>query len=242
MFISILEKKIHYRVKGTGPAILFVHGWGGSIESLEALSQQFTSYTSVTLDLPGFGNSDLPDPSWGVEKYAEVIVKLCEKLHFEEIVYFGHSFGGALGIYLAVHKPTLISKLILCSASFKRTARRTDQSGEISLTKSISKLFPTTVKKIIYKIFFPTSDSFKYPAIESNFRKIITHDLTPFLTSIRIPTLIVWGEKDLDTPVSLAYELHNKIKGSKLAIIPEATHGVPLKLPVQVYRNIIEFL
>lgn len=242
MFITVQGKKIHYRMKGVGPAILFVHGWGGSIESLEPLSLQFKSFTSITLDLPGFGKSDLPEPIWAVEEYSKVIIQLCEKLQIKDIVYFGHSFGGSLGIYIAAHYPSLIQKLILCDSSFKRSIQKSSP-----ITTFIKKLpLPPGVlmfiKKIAYRIFLTRSDSMKYPAIESNFRKIISYDLTPLLSSIHIPTLILWGKLDIDTPLDLAYELKEKITKSSLVVFPDATHSLPLKYPKEVYQKVAKFL
>ena len=212
--------------------MLFVHGWGGSIDSLAPLTRLFTNHTCVTLDLPGFGKSELPEKDWGVSEYASLLQEFCKKLQLKSVIYFGHSFGGALGIYLSSHSD-LIQKLILCNSSFKRSKVN---------KKSIFKFLPFWLKRLIYRILYPNSDSFKYPLIETNFRKIISQDLTEELPKINSSTLILCGEKDTDTPVSLAYELHQKIKGSVLTIVPDVTHGLPLKFPNLVFNEIQKFL
>ena len=99
-----------------------------------------------------------------------------------------------------------------------------------------------SIKKIVYRVFFPNSDSMKYPRLESNFRKIISRDLTSYLSSIHTPTLILWGEQDKDTTLFLAYELNKKIAGSQLVAFPDVTHGLPLKYPHEVYQKVIDFL
>jgi pimeloyl-ACP methyl ester carboxylesterase len=82
----------------------------------------------------------------------------------------------------------------------------------------------------------------KYPHLESNFRKIITQDLSGLLPEIKIPTLILWGSADRDTPAPMAYELNEKIAGSVLKIFEGVSHGLPLAYPKLVYREMIKFL
>ena len=98
------------------------------------------------------------------------------------------------------------------------------------------------IKRLLYRIFFPNSDSMKYPHLETNFRKIITQDLSHLLAKIKIPTLILWGSVDKDTPVPMAHELHEKIEGSTLKIFEGVTHGLPLKYPELVYKEMAKFI
>lgn len=245
MFLDVSGKRINYQRMGTGAPLLFVHGWGGSVASLSPLAKLFTGYETFVLDLPGFGKSGLPDPSWGVGEYANLVGQFCQKLGLKDIIYFGHSFGGSLGIYLASTEPELIKKLILCNSAF---SRHPEQSRRISkfmrfLVLRFGGLGMTNkLKRLLYRVFFPNSDSMKYPHLETNFRKIIAQDLSHLLPSIKIPTLILWGSTDKDTPASMAHELHEKIEGSKLKIFEGVTHGLPLKYPELVYKEMIKFI
>jgi len=235
MFVDVSGKKIHYQKMGTGPPLLFVHGWGGTSTSLLPLARLFTGYEMIVLDLPGFGKSNLPDPKWGVQEYANLVSQFCLQLGLKNITYFGHSFGGSLGIYLASTKPDLFKKLILCNSAYKRTSP--SQSGF-----PLMKRLPIGMKRFLYRIFFPNSDSMKYPQLETNFRKIITQDITHLLSKIKVPTLILWGSADKDTPAPMAQELHEKIEESILKIFEGVTHGLPLKYPELVYKEIMKFL
>jgi len=234
MFLDVSGKKINYQKMGKGPPILFVHGWGGTIESLSPLARMFSDYEATVLDLPGFGKSDLPDPSWGVQEYGDLVAQFCLQLHLNKILYFGHSFGGSLGIYLAATKPDLIEKLVLCNSAFKRTSTQNSGQGRWPL--------PPFLKRLYYRIFYPNSDSMKYPHLESNFRKIITQDISRLLSKIKVPTLILWGSADKDTPAPMANELHEKIGGSTLKMFEGFAHGLPLKYPDLVYKEMIKFL
>ena len=246
MFVRIDNRKIHYKKFGNGKPIIFVHGWGGSMFSLHALAIEASKeYTSIILDLPGFGRSDNPPPHWGVEGYAEIVTKFIQALKLKQPLYVGHSFGGEIGIYIASHMPKIIGSLILCNSSFKRENKVSKISRILKLfpvhTNRFIKSFEPHIKKLYYKIFHRSSELFKYPHLEANFRKIITQDLTEDVKKITKPTLIIWGEEDTYTPVLWAYELAHNIKGSRLIVIPGIGHALPIKLPSEVWDHIDSF-
>ncbi|MBI4226086.1 alpha/beta hydrolase [Candidatus Roizmanbacteria bacterium] len=237
MKLKLNRKTINYEIKGKGDPFLLVHGWGGNSSSLENLSKLLSSqYKTITLDLPGFGLSSKPDPDWGVEEYAKFLINIIDKLKLKPVVYFGHSFGGALGFYVAANYPTYIKKLIISGGSYKR------EKPTSTVLSRLFKWFPTFIKIIIYKVIYPQSDRYKLPTLEANFRKIMTLDLTPIIHQIKTPTLILWGEDDIQTSVELAKEAHQKIKNSQIKIFPEIGHNLPLKYPQLVYGEMEKFL
>ena len=240
MYALIHGKQFRYDVMGNGEPILLVHGWGGSSESLTPLGKLLAQKHKVILiDLPGFGKSDLPDSDWGIEEYVDVIIKLLESLKIKKIHYFGHSFGGSLGIFLAAKKPELVKSLILCNSSYNWT-------NKISiLAKIFHHFFPKNnppFRRFLYSLLFSSSDIATHPKLEQNFRKIVKQDLTDLAKLATCNTLIVWGENDTITPVAWASELHDKISNSILKIIPHARHALPLRSPEIVATEINNFL
>lgn len=239
MQLQALGKRISYEIVGGGPPLLFVHGWGGTKQSLKPLANLLSKkYTCILIDLPGFGESENPDATWGVKEYADLIREFLTVLGIKNVIYFGHSFGGSLGIYLSAVQEVHIDKLILCNASYKRTAKKT--ASRIPSWIPAALLFP--VRKLYYKIFYPQSDMMKYPRLESNFRSIISTDLSGLLPHIKARTLIVWGQNDTETPVSLVTELEKQIKNSSLVLIPDGSHGLPLTNPEVVFNALSKFL
>lgn len=240
MYALTRGKQIKYDVFGEGEPILLVHGWGGSSESLQPLGKFLCDQNKVILvDLPGFGKSELPDPSWGVEEYADLLAKLIESLKIKKVHYFGHSFGGSLGIYLAANKPNLIQSLTLCDSSYKRSGKRS------VLARAFHHIFPKNnppFRLFLYKIFFRSSDLAKFPLLEQNFRKIMKYDLTDLPKKISVKTLVVWGENDSITPVAWAHELKEQIPNSILKIIPNVGHALPLRHPEVVADEVLKFI
>lgn len=242
MFADIGGRSIHYSVAGTGArTLILVHGWGGTTRSLSQLSSCLcTKYRVISLDLPGFGASDHPEKNWGVEEYAGVVREFIRKTAAGPVIYFGHSFGGALGIYLAASHPELIAKLVLAAPSFHRSSVHRKQSPLERLPGP--RFMKLIIRKLYYKLFYPRSDILAYPHLEENYRRIVATDLTPLISRVRQPALILWGELDRDTPVADARLLHRKLAGSTLVIYPRATHNVPLKNAEEVCREMEKFI
>lgn len=247
-------KKINYVKEGTGEVcFVLVHGWGGSSESLRPLHDLLKKdYTSVVLDLPGFGHSDNPEPSWGVHEYADIVMAFIKSLDCDNLVFLGHSFGGTLGIYLGAKYPDLIEKLILCSPSFKRENKKEkDVPGPLENTiKTITglpfykKIKPriSLVRKVFYKIFYPGFETARFPHLEPNFKKIVTQDISNLVPEVKQETLILWGDRDTWVPLEYSKILKNDIKNSKLKIFKGITHGLPKLHPNLVYEEIKKFM
>ncbi len=236
MQIKINGKEIYYEVLGRGKPVLFLHGWGGTSQSLKDLAKLISAdHQSILMDLPGFGKSDNPDPKWGVEEYASLVTHFVKKLKLSSVILVGHSFGGTLSLFLGSKYPKLFKKLILFAPSYKRGGKR-------SKVSSYGRFLPSAIKKPLYRIFFPKSELYKYPHLEKNFRNLITHDISPEVVSIRIPVLIIWGTKDSYVPVSHASELNRLIPESKLTIMEGYGHGLPLMEPGLIYEAVKSFL
>ncbi len=227
--------------------MVLVHGWGGSSNSLRKLATALGEKRKVyVFDLPGFGKSDPPDPDWGTVEYAQLIRQCILELELKKPVFFGHSFGGSLGIYLSAEYPDLLHKLILCGSAYKRTGK---QSGwAVTMNRIVETYLPflqnalDSVKPTLYKLFFPQSDYAQFPKLIPNFRRIITHDLSYLPERIVIPTLILWGERDTYTPIELAHELDEKISHSKLVVFPHKRHNLPIRYADVILPEILEFL
>lgn len=242
MYFDSQGKKVFYEVLGNenrGTPILLVHGWGGSSQSLRRLGELLAvKYRIILLDLPGFGLSDRPEASWGLVEYARAIENLLKASKLSKVIYFGHSFGGSLGIYLATHT-SYIQALILCNSSYRRNPRKS------KLVMAIKSFMPhnNMLRLLFYRLFFRNSDLARYPHLEPNFRNIVTDDsIQEFVSRIHVPTYIIWGQDDTITPVAWAEELHSKISKSQLTIVAGAKHGLPLRAPEVVAEHIMNFL
>ncbi len=231
MFVLIDNLKINYEEEGDGETLILLHGWKNDLEIWNSIAPSLNSYRVIRLDLPGFGKSDSPSEAWDVSDYAIFLSEFLKKLETSKITVIGHSFGGRIGIKFSVLYPDKISKLVLVD------------SGGIRL-KSVRRLFAFILAKLGKIIWlFPLVRFNKeelrrkfYKAINANdyleqnqilkktFLKIISEDLRIEAKKIKIPTLIIWGEKDLITSLKEGRILANSIKNSQLIAIKDAGH------------------
>jgi pimeloyl-ACP methyl ester carboxylesterase len=221
MQVSIDGRKIEYEILGDGRPIVFLHGWGGSIDSLYPIAKGSSQkYKAVVLSLPGFGESDLPRKDWGVYKYSEFIERFLLEINLkkQKPILFGHSFGGGIAAVLAYKYRDEYSGVILCAPALKRFDKsqniKKGVTGKLlntNLYQELKKyLYP--FRKLAYKLIYGNTGYLQHPSLEKNFQKIITQDLISQVTNIDIPMLFLWGEADTQTPISQLREILNKLQ------------------------------
>ncbi len=246
MNLIVAGQRIHYEVVGESRgasgcgAVVYLHGWGGSSRSLTPLADELSSSVQgYILDLPGFGRSQDPPSTWGVAEYAGCIKEfVTEAGLLQPISLVGHSFGGALALFMAAEYPELVDKLVVCAPSWHRHTTMLTAPRRLS---RILHRFPL-VRRVLYRALFPHSDMMKRPSLESNFKKIIREDLTDAVRQITQPTLIIWGKDDSYVPVTDATLLHEYIPQSTLRIYPGMKHDLPLTQSTHIAESIRVFL
>lgn len=242
MKTKIQGKEVNYEFKGEGDAMLFVHGWGGDIHSMDGLYEHFSkSFKCFRLDLPGFGKSENPDPDWGVGEYSEFVKSFIDEIIGSKVIYCGHSFGGSIGIYIA-SKYDVFTKMILLAPAFRRQGEvRTSLTEKLPLYSNVKPLM-LPFRKVAYRVLYPESQLLKYPHLEENFKKLVVQTLVPLLKKIDVKTLILWGDKDLFVSVKDGYLLHKNLKNSKLKVYEGVNHNIQAAEVEKVIDDIICFL
>lgn len=117
-FVSIDGLRTYYRVAGSGPAVVLLHGLGSSHltwdTTIDVLAEHFTVYT---LDLPGFGYSDKPAAYASARQEAAFVKRFLAGLGVERATVIGHSMGGAAALWLAAEHPNRVERLVLVNAA-----------------------------------------------------------------------------------------------------------------------------
>ncbi len=246
MLIAINGLNINYKSIGLGKSIILLHGWGGSLESLKNLGYKIKDlgFRVILIDMPGFGKSDKPNYDFSLDDYAGIVEGIVRELKLGEVIIFGHSFGGAVAIKLAVRKNVEIKKLVLCNSSGIRSKAKIKNQKLAAFAKNffslplLRSIYPP-LRKFYYYYILRNREYIDYPEIAGTFRKIVAEDVTPILRKIDIPTLLIWGEKDKDTPLEHAKTMKSEIAGCKLKIVKEEGHGLP-KFKPEIVANIIK--
>src|SRR5919199_261789 len=110
--------RLRYRVGGTGPPLLLVHGFGGAGANFAALAELLAPrHRLLVPDLPGHGGSSALPAAPNLAAYAEPLAALCAAEGAAEVDVVGHSLGGAVVLRLAARRPELVRRLVLAAAA-----------------------------------------------------------------------------------------------------------------------------
>lgn len=221
-----------------GPTLVLLHGWGRSLEAVRQLGELLAQeHRVVILDLPGFGRSPLPFPAsnegggWGTLEYSERVKQFLDQSGISECILLGHSFGGRLSVRLASKYPDCVKGLILVGSHGLKRKRPLKEEIRVRWIRSLSKTAKAIDGMIGTRIFAhylaPRFGSRDYNAagdLRKTLVKTVNEDLTEQAASIRIPTLLLWGENDMETPLDLARSFNSLIQDSQLHIFPNKGH------------------
>lgn len=231
---------------------MLMHGWGGSSKSLEGLQRQLAGmgFQVFNIDLPGFGESTLPKESLVLDDYVDFIRELIEKLNIYKPVLIGHSFGGKIALAFAIKYPGVASKLVLVAASGIYPKNSVKKSFMYLVAKILGapfKLPPLSLvkpmaRRLFYKLIVGEQDYLKSAGLTETFKNIISEHLNDKLKLIQTDSLLIWGTNDSYTPLWQGEEMARLIKGSRLEVVQDATHSLPLTKPDLVAKIIYTFL
>src|ERR1700728_3907928 len=116
-FRTIHGYKRAYRIAGSGPAILLLHGVGDNSRTWNAVQAKLAQrFTVIAPDLLGHGKSDKPRADYSIAAYANGMRDLLSVLDIERVTIVGHSLGGGRAMQFAYQFPQLVDRLILVSA------------------------------------------------------------------------------------------------------------------------------
>jgi pimeloyl-ACP methyl ester carboxylesterase len=266
--ISYLVQGAEY---GTDGAIVLLHDipagafvWEDSMTSLAALNKAVYAF-----DMLGFGESDHPWPAdtsiWG---QADVLSYLLKELNLTNVVLVGHGLGGGVAQILATRlfreqtRALVLIDTIAYLHTFTENWPLTDMEKRqdieapqhTSLEDVISDLRATLPKavvntqnfsKVIDNYIAPWNNEIGKEVLFQQVRNLIPYYLNSVASDLSRtgkPTLIIWGEKDEQTPLKYAERLHHEIPNSQLVTLPNAGHYSIFDAADGVARAIVEFV
>lgn len=238
--IEVGDLQIAYERRGEGPSLVLLHGlpcnsreWRRQVEGLS------DDFTVVAWDAPGSGQSSDPSETFRLPDYADCLATFVDALGLGRPHVAGLSFGGGLALELYRRHPSIPSTLVLASAYagwagslpadvVEQRLRQTVRQADLPPDEFAQAWLPTLLSESA-----PAEVVDEARAMLSEFHpagvRVMAHasaeaDLHDVLPRIDVPTLLLYGDKDVRSPLNVAEDLHTKIPASRLVVIPGAGH------------------
>jgi pimeloyl-ACP methyl ester carboxylesterase len=246
-YVSALGVNLHYQ--DTGPSknaipILFLHGFGASLQTWDTWAQALSEdYRVISIDLPGFGlTGEDPSGIYTDQRSVEVLEAFLKELNIPKVVLVGNSMGGKLAWQFTARYPNQVSKLVLISPDGYASpgiqyGKKTEVPAIADLYRYFfSKMFlamnlkpayadPNTLNDALVNRYY---DLMLAPgvrgAILGRMQQTVLQDPVPSLSSIQVPTLLIWGEKDAFIPISNSNDYLKVMPNAKRVSLPNIGH------------------
>jgi pimeloyl-ACP methyl ester carboxylesterase len=262
---------VHGEEHGPDGAIVLLHDmpagaftWEGLIPQLAGLGRAV-----YAIDMLGFGQSDFPWPAdtsvWG---QADALTFLFQQLKLTNIVLVGHGFGGGVAQILAtrLYRQQTAALVLIDTICYQHAfapdwpltdmAKRQDvdapkQTSLEDLVKDLRSTLPQAVQntrgfaKVIDQYISPWNSELGKEVLFRHISLLIptyVNSVSSDLKDLGKPVLIIWGEKDEQTPLKYGQRLHHEIPDSQLATIPNAGHLVLFDAPDAVSQALGDFI
>jgi len=257
--------RIGYRIAGSGPAVLLIHGMLNNSRHWRAVAERLArTHTVIAPDLHGHGGSAGPLGDYSLGAHAAGIRDLVSGLGIERATVIGHSLGGGVAMQFFYQFPERCERVVLVSSGGLgrdvswplRLAAAPGVEGLLAGAASrpvlgalarVDNPYATAAHRALSSLNSPAARrGFLWTlrsVIDLKGQKVCANDRLYLLGDM--PTLIVWGGRDHTIPVAHGREAHAAVGGraeSRFELLPDARHFPHLEDPGGLADAIARFL
>ena len=219
MILSVDGYPIGYdRANNGGKPLLLLHGWGCDASTMRRVFFYFADKGRdvIAIDFPGFGRSKPPSAAFSIYDYAAITTRFLEKIGVYKPDVIAHSFGGRVAIILAAHG--LADRVLITDGAGVKPRRGLGYYLKVGAYKAGKKL---GLKQ-------KNAGSTDYRALSDDmkrvFVRVVNQHLDGLLPQIDRPVLLVWGEKDRDTPLYMAERIKKQVRDCAMVVMKNCGH------------------
>jgi pimeloyl-ACP methyl ester carboxylesterase len=248
--VDLHGHNVVYRVMGSGPPVVLVHGMVNSSRHWRAVAERLADrYTVIAPDLVGHGDSATPRGDYSLGAHATVIRDLLSVLGIERATFVGHSLGGGVAMVFFWQFPERVERLALVSSGglgpevspLLRSAALPGFRALIGViaNRLVIRLLGAggTQARAIARALKPLDTRGAREAFVQTLRAVIDVRGQRVSANDRLyllgdtPMLIVWGERDRTIPIDHGRAAHAAVPHSRFVTLPAAAHFPHLEDP-----------
>jgi len=264
-FIDVDGVRVHYQEAGDehAPAMILIHGFASStlVWSKVFLKLAEAGYRVIAVDMLGYGYSAKPrNGEYTIAGQAKLLARLLDRLGIPRAIFVGSSYGGAVAATCALDYPDRVEKLILVgpvnnNRPLEFTLMRLFGSpvfGDVvsPLLIGSRRLLRRRMKRVydrhswvlderrVDARHLPLRAAGTQRAIIRTVRNWDAERISRDAHLITQPTLLLWGENDLDIPLADGERLHAEIAGSRLIVFLNCGH-IPHEEYPEAFTNVV---
>ncbi len=217
---------------GKGQVNIFLHGWGGSTDSFFELAKHIPG-KNILIDFPPFGKSQEPSTPFNIFDYANIVKTIIEKENIIPTNIISHSFGTRVAI--CVCNMYNINKLVITGGAGLKPHN--------ALKRKIRQIKYKIIKFFNKNAQIGSKDyKFLSNVMKKTFVNIVNFDVSNLAKNINSRTLLVYGNKDKETPLYMAKKFNKLIKNSKLIVYKNCGHFAYLENFTQFLIDVKTFI
>jgi 3-oxoadipate enol-lactonase len=259
-FVTSHGRDIYFESRGSGPAVLFLHGAGSNAATWWQQLPLFAKhYRCITMDIRCFGRSAAPTSEMSMTLFVDDVLTVLGELDIGRAVLIGQSLGGMIGLRMALQHPDRLAAFVACDSTLAidhpvlidRLERRNAlQAGASIEQRSLGAWFlreQPELAALYAQINHFNPSVHRIPAGEwrSALASLIQPgQLTPMaaLSKLRCPTMFIVGAEDPLVPVSVMKEMSALVRSSEVVVIEDAAHSAYFEQPAEFNRHVLQFL
>ena len=209
--------------------LIWAHGWGQTHAALLPLAQAMRrSARSTLIDFPGFGASPLPPEPWSTADYADVVAEWLSTLPALPRIWIAHSFGCRVGLQLAARHPERLAGLFLIAAAGLPPQRTLGARVRVAARRWAFRLArhftPEGPARDRLRDRFGSADYRAAGPMRPILVKAVGEDLTAAARAVRVPAVLVYGDRDTETPPELGTRLNSLMPQARLVVLRGFDH------------------
>jgi pimeloyl-ACP methyl ester carboxylesterase len=233
--------------EGEGQALLVLHGLFGALSNFNDVVEGFKGHYRVIIPLMPIYDMPMRQASLeGLQDYIEGFVAQ-EKLH--DLILLGNSLGGHVALLYTLAHPDHVSSLILTGSSglFENTMGGSfPKRGNYEYIKervAYTFYYPNTAtKELVDECFEITSSIPRCMNIVQIAKSAQRNNMANEISSIKVPTCLIWGLNDTITPPHVGHEFNRLMPNSELYFIDKCGHAPMMERPLEFNEILENFL